>query len=488
MNNPSKQRLFSSMDSLRQSNQKQGGAPASARASSAHDSRPLRPWTAEDPLLRFGQNGSFFGLDFAHPEDIRNLLVLGETGAGKTVSAVIPYLRAALSYTLGNDKRATVFVVDPKGELRETCETFFRDAPDEGRFIVLGENTRPVRFFPLSSPLGMADRREKLDSFLPLRDLAHGDHAYWHQNSMSKIYALMHLQYEADRLVPGERLFNGWASRLGIKVKSRSSWVVLKAILEHSCEGGRRRLKEASDHLKATCSLFGIDGPEADVLGMYTASEEGFAQFLYVLTCATPVLALLTDECLDRYVDLDPVPDPSLDGIDISALVEQGKVILIQPENRESARIAARAVKGKIYEAVFARTDLERPVFTVVDEFQRFVSSDPETGEQAYLDRCRGYRGMVLLATQTLASLKHALGSNSSAQSAVEILLANSPSKIVMRTTDETTLAWLRAVLPGPPTPGPHVVDVHRPLEFTRGKAYFVQANGSWALRQATLG
>ncbi|MGJ9420732.1 hypothetical protein ACHAC9_23735 [Massilia sp. CMS3.1] len=114
-----------------------------------------------------------------------------------------------------------------------------------------------------------------------------------------------------------------------------------------------------------------------------------------------------------------------------------------------SARIITKAIKAKIHEGVFARVDLERPVFTVVDEWQRYISNDPETDEQAYLDRCRGYRGMALYATQSLASLAYALGADSAAQAAINILLANIPTKILLCTSDEATVAWLRAVLPG---------------------------------------
>lgn len=446
-----------------------------------------RPWKPDDPLLELGKNGAFFGLDRVHPEDLRNVLVLGETGSGKTVSAVIPYLNAALSYRLADGRDATVFVADPKCEMRSVVEANLRCAGALERLIVLGNDSLPIRFFALDCRLSMADRRQKIEAFLPFEGFTGGDHAYWNENSMTKLYALLELQAQVAGRVPGVRLFNEWARTLGIRpCDSRNSWVLLKLILQRLCEGGSKGLKIGQQALHDTCKLYDITGPETTVLDMYVGDTEAFMQFMYIVTCAIPLLGLMTDPYLLKYVELDPVPDPHCDAIDIASLVEQGKVILIQPENKESARIAAKAVKGKVHEAVFTRQDRERPVFTVVDEFQRFVSNDPETGEQAYLDRCRGYRGMALYATQTLASLKHALGSDNAAQTAVDIMLANTPTKIVMRTTDATTLDWLRAVLPGPPLPGPHVVDVHRPIELCRGQGYFIQANGTWALRRAT--
>jgi type IV secretory pathway VirB4 component len=147
MTNASQQPLFSATSNLPSSRHAPNVELTSRRARFDHDIRLPCPWNAEDPPLQLGRNGSFFGIDFAHPEDIRNLLVLGETGAGKTMSAVVPYLKAALSYRLLNEKQATVFVVDPKRELRGACETFLGDAKNLDRLIVLGENASPVRFF-----------------------------------------------------------------------------------------------------------------------------------------------------------------------------------------------------------------------------------------------------------------------------------------------------------------------------------------------------
>jgi hypothetical protein len=396
----------------------------------------------------------------------------------------MPYLRAAVSYRLADGKKAAVFVVDPKRELRQSSVL---EACDPDRLVVLGECGSPVRFISLDCPLSMTDRRRKIDALLPLQAIGQGAHAYWHENSMAKVYELMTLQQETDKRMSGLRLFNEWALELELETESRNSWVVLKAILQRVCAGGRPALKQACVALRKVCQTHGVRGPATDALDMYTAGEDAFVQFVYVVTCATPLLTLLADPNLQRFVELDPVPDPQIVAVNIAELVEAGKVILIQPDNKDSSRIAAMAVKGRLHEAVFSRKDQARPVITVVDEFQRFISNDTETGEQAYLDRCRGYRGMALYATQSLASLEHALGADHAARAAIHILLANTPTKIIMRTTDEATVNWLRAVLPGPPVAGLHVVDVHRPAGFGRGQGYVMQANGRWAMRQATL-
>ena len=76
----------------------------------------------------------------------------------------------------------------------------------------------------------------------------------------------------------------------------------------------------------------------------------------------------------------------------------------------------------------------------VADEAHRFITSDPVHGEQSYLDCCRAYGGACLLATQSLASLAHALAHGASAPAAndpaLSVLWSNCATKIAFRSTD----------------------------------------------------
>ena len=145
------------------------------------------------------------------------------------------------------------------------------------------------------------------------------------------------------------------------------------------------------------------------------------------------------------------------------------------------------ALKQKFFESVFSRVDQRRPIGIVIDECQKFITNDSETGEQGFLDRCRAYRCLVVMATQSIASLRHALGSNNAAQTAVEIVTTNTPTKFVFRTTDAETVSWLKSQLPASCDADPHVIDVRKPSSLKPGEAYYFLSNGAWGRRQSRL-
>jgi hypothetical protein len=198
---------------------------------------------------------------------------------------------------------------------------------------------------------------------------------------------------------------------------------------------------------------------------------------------AQSIVGTLASPDISRFVDLDVLAALTRPTIDIADLIDQGKVILFCPEPTVAHQVAAKAIKLKVYESVFDRENMEQPIFIVVDEAQTFLT-DSET---SLIDRCRAYRAIVVVATQSIASLKHALGSTVAAQLATEIFAANTPSKFVYRSTDSETVAWLRTQLPPPPDGGVHVVDARRPAGLKPGESYFILADGTWGRGRAQL-
>jgi hypothetical protein len=107
----------------------------------------------------------------------------------------------------------------------------------------------------------------------------------------------------------------------------------------------------------------------------------------------------------------------------------------------------ARDLVAKLHEAVFARQDQERQVGIVIDEAQRFLTNDPETGEQSFLGRCREFRCLTLLATQLRKSEIQVRQLAFSAVGARHRRRQH-PSKFIFRTTASDTLNWLRNQVP----------------------------------------
>lgn len=443
------------------------------------------PWSESDPDLQVGEHGSFFGYSTLHPSVINNTLAIGGTGSGKTKSVVLPLLNALLKYELRDGKVPSLLVIDPKRELIAHVRSTLAERGESDRLVIIGDSM-PVPLFTKDSTLSMSDRLAKLEIFAP-NEHASGDHSYWKNLGMSVVRDLLQLEWAFSQNAGGKRLAALMCRQLKISHTEGSGfWQHLRAVLAHS-RTSKSSLKEVDALLRAMCLQANVESQATQVMQVYAADDELMRQWCYAVQSAEPLINALANSDIARYVDLDPIQTDHSIHTDIPDLIEHGKVIIFCPEPTEGHRVAAMALKQKFFESVFSRADQKRPIGIVIDECQKFITNDSETGEQGFLDRCRAYRCLVVMATQSISSLKHALGSNSAAQTAIEIVTANTPSKFILRTTDVETVAWLKSQLPVANDGDPHVIDVRRPASLKPGEAYFLLANGTWGRRRAHL-
>lgn len=467
--------------------QRQGYARLASQPFKDRTIKPPQPWLASDPPLVLGQNGAFYGIDAAHPESLRHMLVLGETGSGKTVSVAVPALSSTLRYMLPNGKRGSLLVIDPKCELAAVIDTTLAESGTPSRLHTVGVMP-PIQYFHPRQVLPITDKFKQCLEFFPPAEGSSSNNSYWIQLGIKTWTDYLRLAEAFYHGSQGLRLAPEWARAMGLTFDvSDNTWAGLRTVLDHVRGAGSAELKKAYQSLRRICLAHGVDEALLRPAGVFNGDSELFRQFSYAIQSTDPYITPLSSPELAQYVDLDPLPEQGKPRTDVADLVEQGQVILFQPKNLETHNVAAKAIKTKFFEAVFSRDDMERPVFYIVDEFQRFITHGRESGEQSFLDRCRAYRVMCMFATQSFASLRHELGSTPQANNIIDIIRANTPTKFLMRTTDAGTTDWLRALIPPPPTPGPHVVDVRRPLEFKPGEAYVLRADGSWTIGRARI-
>ena len=183
-------------------------------------------------------------------------------------------------------------------------------------------------------------------------------------------------------------------------------------------------------------------------------------------------------------------------GLDFARLVSRegpGTLVLFQPARDGLDNLIAVALKASFFESVLddpdrARCGKDLPLVAyVADEFHRFITSDPLHGEQSFLDTCRSFGAFCVLASQSVASLDHALahggGSFRQDESAVEILWNNTANKLVFRTTDPKTARRVDDLCPH--RPGLAGVVRVRPVSTLRtGECYAMLADGRFERRQ----
>jgi hypothetical protein len=219
------------------------------------------------------------------------------------------------------------------------------------------------------------------------------------------------------------------------------------------------------------------------VFASYLSDPELQNQLFYRVSNAEQICVGLSAPEVVGVINTDLFPDQNNNDVSIEDLIDEGRVILYQPTPTHFGDITARLVKSRFFTDALERCDMRQPVGYVADEFQRFITSDRDSGELSFLDRCRAYRVNCVLASQSLSSIEHALiqTGESSPKLAVEIITANSPTKIVYRSMDANTHRTLKDWIPPAPEGRQHVVDIRPVAQLVTGSAYYL-CNGGWGM------
>lgn len=208
-------------------------------------------------------------------------------------------------------------------------------------------------------------------------------------------------------------------------------------------------------------------------------SDSTYTSIVATLNC---FLQEFTSEEFVGKISINPFEPPE-NQLSVLDAIENGKVVVYTPESQSSvANCVGKVLKRTFFKALLVPERLNnphaRPFFYICDEFQRFITHDPESGEQSFLDRCRAYRVCCALATQSLAAL-HYVYPDLRGEHAINVLVTNTGTKMFFRTTDPETAATLRWLIPEPTKPGrPHLISFRPPSTLLTGECYYALVNG----------
>ena len=475
----------------------------------------------------------------------RHTLVLGETGAGKTASAILPVV-AALARTPA-ERLGGALVIDPKIELGPVLEAL---APERLHHVAAEKAVVNLMSGPrwsLDADL-VAGRYQsaairilcRVASFVrsnPARVLM--DHVPGSDNSeffsregtalAVAVLAFLLMLMSADAPDPAVWLEDdveaylfvdelllrakGTRGERGPNLLALAAWVLegpLLAALDEdgvlvsSSTGSSRGRWLFARIATALLQHRGEQPGEArDVLRRVVDYWEPMArtraQYAGVRATASTICADFAAPAIARtlYFGCEPGyrADPH-NGLDFNHLVSvdaPGTLVLFQPARDGLDNLVAVALKAAFFEAVLDNPDRATAghdlplVGYVADEFHRFITSDPLHGEQGFLDTCRSFGAFCVLACQSVASLEHALahggGGYRQDESAVEILWNNTANKLVFRSTDPKTASRVADLCPY--RPGLAGVVRVRPVSSLRtGECYAALADGRFERRQ----
>ena len=237
-----------------------------------------------------------------------------------------------------------------------------------------------------------------------------------------------------------------------------------------------------------------------DITGHWSALASGDSHYRGIIGFARLAFTAFTDPLPKRalFFGCEPGFRAGAEGaLDFAAdVAARGRhaVHVVRPRlGADGDALYARALKATFFEAVLncperaGRGGADMPlVGYVADECHRFITSDPVHGEQSFLDTCRSFGAFCALACQSVASLRHALGAGGEDgvhEPAIDILLANTGTKLFFRSTERGTRETLNWLCPSAPD-GPTVVDLRPPPSLAPGECYALLPDGRFERRQ----
>ena len=471
----------------------EGAAADGVVASTPYPDIPMVPgppleW-AEEP--DFALPGEWLSMTSISPSMMsRHWMVLGETGSGKTKSVILPLLNSLLEYEL----QTSMLVIDPKNELHGYLSAKLRHRREEKRLEELSEKSR-LYYFEGQSNLSITDRMDKLFKLKSLYSDCHlGDNTIWVDLAKAFIMEFILAEQDYGQATQGKCLADEILRELSLRHQDKmatlggSYFGKIMAIIDHA-RLSVTKLKQAARIVQKLLNSAQLPINTLQTFNNYTATDELIQQFNHVAATATPLLSELANPELTRLVEFSPFAFGGPDMLSVRDVVEQGKVLLVTPGPvaTKSADMLGKTVKTKFFQMAQCRENKQRPVAYVCDEFQRFVTADPDSGEQSFLDRCRAHRVSCILATQSLASITYALHETPGAAAAMDVILNNTANKIYFRNTDMFTTSTMQNLFPDPTLGGGSVIRVRPPSTLRVGEAYYLLSNGQWGRAQLPL-
>lgn len=400
----------------------------------------------------------------------RHTLVLGETGAGKTASCILPVV-AAMGRT-PREALGAALIIDPKRELARSLGVI---APGRLHQVFADETVLNLMAGPrwsleddlaagrwLSAATRILVRAASLVPSSPARVLmdhetSDGNAEFFDREGTSLSLAVLAfvLLLTSDDLPSPESWLGddveafSWVDDLlgrakgctgerGPNALALTAWALDGPLLLADDSSGIICSEDGSEQMErvwlfgriaeAVAPLVGGasgEGPDlvGRILGYWTPMGRIDRQFAGVRASASCACADFATPSIapTLYFGCEPGYESAKAmgaGLDFGRLVARrgpGTFVLFQPARDGLDNLVAIALKALFFEAVFddpdrARGGVDLPlVGYVADEFHRFVTSDPLHGEQSFLDTCRSFGAFCVLACQSVASIEHAL-------------------------------------------------------------------------------
>lgn len=453
----------------------------------------------------------------------RHLLVLGSTGTGKTASAIKPLLKGFWFYVSKEGCKYSVLVVDPKNELIGTLNQW-DEQNDQKRVVNLSEvnlNKRLNPFEGIEKYQTLADKLEYFFSLFGAGKSEGGDNAIFRDSGLSLLREFCDIEEQFFNKTK-QSLLTMLAKMWGVRDLDRVSladglFIFAKkghsaSMLPHNRVNFSDVGLSVSDYDERYYSdkysvfdlmeiLLSVHAPELLIdfenFSLYQKDcknvHKGMSnlkQFGYYVSYWDLMLQTLQSERYKAVFDLNLALEKAEAEGQIARWMDAGKVLVILPVLGSIIdEKIVQTIKGLVFNYMLTRKNMLAPMAYVADEFHNFISTDEETGEQNFLDKCRSYRVSCLLATQGIDSLSDRVQRQNGTAGAMALnsMLTNLGNRMVFRTLDSKTASMMRDwIEPSPLNPTRHVLSSFPIAQLEVGECYWVRGS-EWSREKIVL-
>ena len=458
----------------------------------------------------------------------RHLLVLGETGSGKTISALLPVVAAMARAPAG--RIAGALVLDPKLELGPALE---RLAPKRLHHVRADRAAVNLMSGPRWS-LEVDLRAERWQS-AAITMLGRACSLAWSSTDRvvmdqvpgtgnckpdgmslaARVLAFILMITSPDAEAPEAwlcddvealRLINelvtrarGTSDARGPNLLAIAVWTLEGPLLDPPSSPSRgwlfgRIAKALLSHI--------VDAPGEPgavlrgIVEFWQPMARTHGQYPRVRAAAIAICADFATPAIATTLYFGCEPGYDTNSVDFSRIVSReapGTLVLFQPATDGVDRLVAVALKALFLESVFddpdrARGGADLPlVCYVADACERYITSDPLHGEQSFLDNARSFGACCVLASHSVTRLNAVIetvrGSSGQHERAKQIWWDRIASKLVFRTTDPQTARLVADCCPCRPDL-PRVVRVRPVPSLRAGECYAALSDGRFERAQ----
>ena len=364
------------------------------------------------------------GFEWRFDDFVKNAVVFGQVGTGKTVCVLNSLLHALIASEHEERLPIAGLVLDAKGDfygkLQKLCERLGRAADlyvvDPGAWADAARTARSIAWNPLDNGDDALEVATRLVAALRLLGLEQGSDGSYFLDSAKAFLRHGIVLVRAAALTDAPSL---------IDVYHLSQEAEDETPIYHGL-------------LRAIARRFPGDPPQEvlDAIGFFEKNWAAMAD-----REKSGVRGTIT-QLLDEFL-VPPFRDmfTGRSTISIADVIDQGKILYVHmpaADRERMSRVVNTLIKLEFQRQILRRPGKARPSFFLCDEFQTFYTSGEGRGDSDFFERSRESRHANIVAAQNISAfLKRTKN-----QHDVKNFLGNCAVKIFLRNTEEETNRW----------------------------------------------